>query len=85
MSNLLDDIRAESQPRGSRCSVSATLNAETIPAAVRADLAVALADPEHYTGGAIARALRRRDVDLAEGAIQRHRRGDCRCPRPAAS
>lgn len=38
-----------------------------------------LADPDTYKHTFVTRALRARGIEVARGAIGRHRRGDCGC------
>jgi len=42
-------------------------------------LSEALSDRERFTAKQIARVLERRGLPVAESAIQRHRRGSCKC------
>lgn len=72
--SLLDDARALKAQRGTPCSVRTLL--ETSPLA--AELAEALAADVPAT--ALAAALKRRGVNIGYDALQRHRRGACRCP-----
>lgn len=77
MAGFLDEIRAETSPKGPRCSVGVI--AATLSTADRADLDAALRDGS-IPGTAIARALSKRGPRTVQGAaVQHHRKGECGC------
>ena len=76
---LMDDIRAHDvSGNRARCSVEAMVAGVT--GDDRADLMDALAD-HTVPATAIARAMQARGFDVKGGAVARHRRGACACPR----
>ncbi len=76
---LLDEIRGEITPPGTRCAVARI--ADRLTPAEAADLEAAIADAETYTAAAIARALTARGHRVSQGVIAHHRKGGCSCGR----
>lgn len=75
--SLLDEARIVASPPGSRCSVA--LLTSRLDETERAELAEAIASD--VSANAIAKALKGRGYDIFYQSINRHRRGDCKCPR----
>lgn len=74
---LLDEIHEHnSSRRGPVCSVGTVL--EALSDADREDLKIALLD-KSVKSTAIVKALRLRNISLADSTINRHRRGICAC------
>lgn len=73
-SSLLDEARSLTSRRGSVCSVDLFYTA-------RPDLAAELREAlkADVSSAAISAALKRRNIDIPENTIGRHRRGGCRC------
>ena len=74
--SLLEEIRAQQAEhrKGPRCSVCVLLSG--MSKEDREDLEKAFADSSLYTS-VISRALAKRDVNLKEHAVSRHRSGRC--------
>lgn len=76
---LLDQIRANvNGPGGPVCTVK--MLSETFTPDDYADLLAAFSEPLVPTA-AIWRALDQRGINVSQGSLQRHRRGECRCGR----
>ena len=76
---LLDEIRGNvNGPGGPVCTVK--MLEQTFTADDYADLLAAFSAPMVPTA-AIWRALDQRGINVSQGALQRHRRGECRCGR----
>lgn len=75
--SLLAEATALTTRKGGVCSVN--LLEQTLEPALLAELREAL-DSQVETS-ALARALTARGHDIKATALQRHRRGDCACPR----
>ena len=77
---FLAEVEAEVKHPGAQpCAVARVLETITDDT-FRADLVAAIRDTGRFTGAAIERALRGRQIKLAASKIQYHRRGDCACP-----
>lgn len=76
--SLLQEIEAVGSARGPVCGVAMMM--DDLDPADRADLETAFASVR-YRGAAISKALAARGIKIAAETIQRHRRGDCRCPK----
>lgn len=74
---LLDEVEAETRYGGSACSVRVVLDA--MKPKERAEWEDVLASDAQHS--AISRVAARHGLGLSKGALQRHRNGDCRCPR----
>lgn len=72
---FLDLVKAESQRPGTECRIGTIL--KRLNKAEQAELRSAL--ESHFSAAAIARALRKMDLDCKPGSITRHRRGECIC------
>lgn len=76
---LLDEIKSHVNGQGGPlCTVKAL--AKTMTPDDHADLLAAFSEPLVPTS-AIWRALDQRGINVSQGALQRHRRGECRCGR----
>lgn len=75
--SLADEARAANNRRGAVCSVRLLLQRSTPED--QAELLEALADAE-IQSTALARVLRARGIEIGADNLQRHRKGDCRCP-----
>jgi hypothetical protein len=75
--SLLAEATALTTRKGGVCSVS--LLEQTLDPATLAELREAMGSPVETS--ALARALTARGHDIKATALQRHRRGDCACPR----
>ena len=74
---LLDEIRAEvGAARGPRCPIPRAQ--PILGKGDWEDLKAALVDPA-ITHAAISRALKRHNVDASQGAVSKHRKGECAC------
>ena len=81
--SLLEELEADSQRRGSECTVGKWL--DSLPADERAEWDRAFSN-EAITAAAIARAFERRNIPIGQQPTQRHtqriRRGTgCKCNR----
>jgi hypothetical protein len=76
---LLDEIRGNVKGLGGPVCTVKVLR-ETFTPDDYADLLAAFSEPLVPTA-AIWRALDQRGVNVSQGALQRHRRGECRCGR----
>jgi hypothetical protein len=74
--SLMDEARAESSRRGTRCSVRLLL--ESVEPGLQIEILAALAD-QSIEGTALGRVLRARQLKIGNDAIQRHRRKVCAC------
>ena len=72
--SLLDVALTLTVKKGPTCSVGDLLERDPIADELRVALA------SHVTATAIVGALRLRGIELGEHALQRHRRGGCKCP-----
>ena len=73
--SLLDEARALTVRKGPPCAVeSLYIHKPELAAQMREALA------SEVKATAIAAALKARGVDITAHTIQRHRRGECRCP-----
>ncbi len=74
--SFLEEVRADSAGGGGTCSVGQSL--ELMPDDLAEQVRAAMDDVTVH-GTAITRALKARGFVVADGAVQRHRRGACRC------
>ena len=77
---LKDALDAE-RARATRTNCSVCLALQTMGKDDAAALTTAMADVQ-FAGSAIARALNAEGYDIADQAVNRHRRGACRGARP---
>jgi hypothetical protein len=78
MGKLADAIAANTMSHGPECRVAAVLGKLT--KADQADLHAAVADIS-LPATAIGRGLRSLGHTVSDSQLQRHRRGECACPR----
>jgi len=74
---LLDEVEAETRYGGNACPVGAALDGLTPKQRSEWEEVLASAAP----GTAIARVSAKHGLNLKAPSIQRHRRGECQCPR----
>lgn len=77
----IDALLAENErrPAGGTCSVRLALDA--MDATTRPKFQAALDDLARFSHGGLANAFVGVGFDIGENAVQRHRKGRCKCPR----
>ena len=73
---LLDDFKSEGQRPRMQCRIVTVR--EEMTADEHADLIAALGNPV-ISAAAIERVLKRKGIDVPQGTVTRHRRGECSC------
>ena len=73
--NLLEELAAERASRGPDCGVGKVMG--TMAPSDQADLEASLASI--YPSTLISRVLANHGIELKPDALQRHRRGECKC------
>ena len=73
--SILDDLAAETVRKGPACKVGAIL--DSMSNEDRGDLVTALTST--YASTSLSHVLERRGIEINPLAINRHRRGECKC------